>query len=831
MEIGQAERCARLLERALRLLRSASDVPGQPELTARALITLAHAQFELSGIESASAHLDAAAQLAVEHDLGVLAVPLRNQRGVLLLRAGRYADAVAAFDSSEPFWPAATEIDRCRVLLNRSVARIEQNELPAARSDLMTCATVAEAAGLDVLRIKAIHNLGYVEFMAGDLPRALRLMDEAYEIDPDVSPGVALLGKAQVLVEAGLFSEADQTLAVAADILRRNRSSHDLAEAELERAKCALAIGHVSGARRLAAAARKSFGRRGSAQFRRGAELVLLQAQLAGGTPPTRIVAAARDLAIEFDADGLRLPTRAATLIAAEAAVNARDVDGAEALLHAVGPPRSTDPITGRTHSQLVQARVDASAGRPELAGRRVRRALDELARYQASFGSIDLRTASAVHGRRLAELDVSLAWHSGRPAAIFAAAERARAVSSRLPAVRPPDDPVAAELLAELRQTLDSLRGVEQDRAASAPLLRRRRELERQIMARSWTRAGSGAVDRPATFAAVRQGLADRDATMVTYVQAGDRLAAVVLGHRVRLCELGEAAPVVEQVRRARADLDVLANPRLPAAIRGAVRASLQRTLGELQAALVERLDVDGPLVVVSTGVLGQVPWASLPRLAACPITVAPSATKWLVAAATQAPRPGPVIALAGPDLGRGAEEAAAVGRIWPAARVDTGGAATTSGLLEAMGVAAVLHVAAHGVHQPENPLFSSVRMADGPVFAHELDRSHRAPDHVVLSACEVGLATIRPGDEALGLASVLLQLGTRSVIAGVARVGDEVAEQTMAGYHARLAKGADSSAALAEALADVDTDVVPPFVNFGAAWAADLEPAAAFA
>jgi CHAT domain-containing protein len=90
------------------------------------------------------------------------------------------------------------------------------------------------------------------------------------------------------------------------------------------------------------------------------------------------------------------------------------------------------------------------------------------------------------------------------------------------------------------------------------------------------------------------------------------------------------------------------------------------------------------------------------------------------------------------------------------------------------------------------------------------------------VLSACEVGLATIRPGDEALGLATVLLNLGTRSVIAGVARVGDVVAEQTMAAYHAKLAGGADSAAALAGALAETDADVVPPFVNFGAAWAA---------
>ena len=86
---------------------------------------------------------------------------------------------------------------------------------------------------------------------------------------------------------------------------------------------------------------------------------------------------------------------------------------------------------------------------------------------------------------------------------------------------------------------------------------------------------------------------------------------------------------------------------------------------------------------------------------------------------------------------------------------------------------------------------------------------------------------STIRPGDEALGLASVLLNLGTRSVIAGVARVGDVVAEQTMAAYHGKLAAGADSSIALAEALAESGADVVPPFVNFGAAWAPGVSTA----
>jgi hypothetical protein len=598
--------------------------------------------------------------------------------------------------------------------------------------------------------------------------------------------------------------------------------AQDVAETELERARSALARGDVRGARRFAGSARRRFTRRGSDRWRRAAELVLLQADLADGRPGARLVPPAEELAAEFEAEGLRLQARAARLIAIEAGLAAGRVETAARQLAELGPPKSTDPVTGRMHDHYVRARVAAAQDRPGEAARRVHRALDELARYQASFGSIDLRTASAVHGRRLAELDIALALERGHPPAVFAAAERARAVSSRLPPVRPPEDPVAAELLAELRQTLEGLHAVEQDRLASEPLLRKRRELEKQIVARSWTVSGSGAVINAVSLDETRSALQTAARSMVMYIQARGALSAVVLDQDVAVCDLGPSAPVIEQARRTRADLDMLANPRLPAGIRDAVRASLRRSLAALDRALLVPLGVAGPVVLVSTGVLGQLPWASLPSLRGRPIVVAPSATKWFASAQVPAGAKSRVTALAGPDLGRGVDEVGQIAAIWPGAEAVA--EATTSDLRGAMAEASVLHVAAHGLHQPENPLFSSLRMVDGPVFAHELDQRGHAPEHVVLSACEVGLATIRPGDEALGLASVLLNLGTRSVIAGVARVGDVVAEETMAAYHGKLAAGADSSVALAEALAESETDVVPPFVNFGAAWAPGL-------
>jgi CHAT domain-containing protein len=92
-----------------------------------------------------------------------------------------------------------------------------------------------------------------------------------------------------------------------------------------------------------------------------------------------------------------------------------------------------------------------------------------------------------------------------------------------------------------------------------------------------------------------------------------------------------------------------------------------------------------------------------------------------------------------------------------------------------------------------------------------------------VVLSACELGLSTLRPGNEALGLTSVLLHLGARSVLAGVARVADDVAAEVMEQTHQLMAAGLDSATALAKAqVAAGRDDAAAPFVCFGSSWTA---------
>jgi hypothetical protein len=422
------------------------------------------------------------------------------------------------------------------------------------------------------------------------------------------------------------------------------------------------------------------------------------------------------------------------------------------------------------------------------------------------------------VHGRRLAELDLSLALADGRPWAVLGAVERSRSVSSRLPAVSPPHDEQTAELLTELRQVVESLRAAQSD---TVELLRRRRELEGRIQASTWTLAGVGAATRIASVADIRDRAQGDGVTVAAFFDVGATLHAVVVDHRgARLADLGPAAGTEALVRRARADFDVIAFERLPAGLRAAATGSLRRALAGIDASVLQPLGLrEDRLVVVPTGFLATVPWTVLPSRIGRPTLVAPSATAWIAASETPAGAersPGakrPVAAVAGPNLDRAQDEASAVARLWDQGAIgDRGDRAELQG---AFAGAEIVHVAAHGQHQIENPLFSSIQLSDGALFAHELTRT--AP-HVVLSACELGLATVRPGDEALGLTSVLLQRGTRSVVSGVARVGDFAAAEAMIDYHRRLAAGDASDVALAAAVAAAPEPL--PFVCFGSSW-----------
>jgi CHAT domain-containing protein len=129
------------------------------------------------------------------------------------------------------------------------------------------------------------------------------------------------------------------------------------------------------------------------------------------------------------------------------------------------------------------------------------------------------------------------------------------------------------------------------------------------------------------------------------------------------------------------------------------------------------------------------------------------------------------------------------------------------------------LVHLAAHGTFRADAPLFSSLRLADGPLTVYEIERLRAAPDTLVLPSCDAALAGVRPGDELLGTAAALLGLGVASVVAPVLPIPDDATASLMVSIHERLRAGDTPSEALAAAAAAFPGDpVARAFVCIGA-------------
>jgi CHAT domain-containing protein len=258
-----------------------------------------------------------------------------------------------------------------------------------------------------------------------------------------------------------------------------------------------------------------------------------------------------------------------------------------------------------------------------------------------------------------------------------------------------------------------------------------------------------------------------------------------------------------------------------LPPPLRQAVSASLAHDLDKLDRLLLPNPLTDaGSLLVIPSRTLATAPWSLLPRRVGRPTTVALSATGWL--RGQTAPIPSPrVSALAGPGLALSGPEVQDVAATWPGGVAADSEHGSADALASALVTSDLVHIAAHGQHNQDNPLFSSIRMADGPLYAYDVPPDEPVAGHIVLSACDLGLTTPRAGGEVLGLTAALLSIGATSVVSSVSRVDDTTAYETMLRYHRLLAAGLDSPTALAEAL-DGDVDMPAPFVCFGSPWSA---------
>ena len=796
------------LRAALRLARLTGSAERQSDVQA----TLGVAMVVSGRTAAGLAALDAAASQASEP----LASRVLVRRGIALWILGRHREALHDLrravarlrQADDTIWAA-------RALSARGLVWLSLNDTSRADVDLASAERLFALTSQHVEHAYAWHNRGLVAFRCGDLPAALSFLDEAAQQYRDLAIPVPDLSidRCAVLITAGLPHDALLEADHAIQQLDAGRGQPaKRAELLLIAASAALGAGDPQTALARAQAADSLFLAQRRSWWHAHTRFILIRARFAADPASASLLRQAGTCATALERLG-SVQAPQARLLAGRVALDTGSARRADYYLAvAARARRRQGPPLSRAGGWLAEALRAEAASSPRRVFAACRRGFEVLDEHGLTLGATELRVQATAQGAELAALAQRWALRAGRPRQLLAWSERWRATVQAVPAVRPVDDPGLRTELTAFRAVASRLDSARSRSEPTSALQREQTRLESAIRARVMRSPGSGI---PHRYDFDPGALLDRLGTsrLIEIVDiAGDLHLLVCGAGRVRHVQAGRAGQAADEVTYARSGLSRLAHAPAPG-LAEKILAVLEATGRRLEAVLlgpaVRQLG-DAEVIVVPPGSLHAVPWALLPTLRMRALSVAPSARAWLRAQAVRPPEDGGVVLASGPGLASGGQEVAALATGHGNATVLLGGSATAARVLGAIDGARLAHIAAHGTFRADSPLFSSLRMADGPLTVHDFARLRRAPYRLILPCCESGVLARSGADELLGLASTLMPMGTAGIVASVVPVNDAATTALMLALHAGLRRGLALSESLRDARRDLTSDQV---------------------
>ncbi|MFL6140139.1 MAG: CHAT domain-containing protein [Frankiaceae bacterium] len=801
-KLGQPTESERLLRQAV----AVAERHGELQVAAEARMSLSYVLLETGRPTVALRQIDSAISRLEGVDLG----RARAQRALLLQRTGHASAALDEFAEAIPALRRhGDRMWETRALINHGVLLAYDGRISAADLALRRAEALATDLGMPPLFALARWNRGFVAGRAGDVPAALTQLDEAEAAFHAAGlPEPALLvDRCEILLSAGLAREASEAAARAVQSLAEHGRHADRAEALVTQAQAVLADHRPVEALRIAEDACRLLRSQHRPGWLAAARYTMLRARWECGDDPKDLLPAARLAARQLEEAGLAVAALDARLIVGRLALAAGRPHLARAELATVAPHRRGKGGRADIASRAWHARalLHLADGEPVKALSALQRGIRVLDDYRATVGATELRVQITTHASDLASLGLELALDRGTPRQVLRWLDRCRAGTLRFRPLRPPSDDALAAELTSLRMVAADLERAQLAGAPTAALARRVEDVEDRIRRRTRALAARGEAPAPQAPVGELVAAASGRYVLVALLPRGERIVALVVRDgRVTKHDLGAVARPALLARESLAfALRLLLARRSSQRAQEAAGRALEASAAELDelllAPIAGALGGGEEIVLLPPAELAATPWGLLPRLADRPVTVAPSPTAWLRAVRDPRGTTGRAIAIAGPGLPAAEREARCVATAHPDAVVLAGAEATASAALAAADGAALVHFACHGRLRSDNPLFSCLVLADGPLTVYDLERLNGAPTVVVLSACESAQSAIRPGDELLGLAAALLATGSRTLIAAAMPVPDDLAADVMTRFHERLAAGASPAAALA--------------------------------
>jgi tetratricopeptide (TPR) repeat protein len=812
---------------ALRVARRC-DNPRIADVLATYGLTLVHAGKTTAGLQRLS---EAEAFTPTDRMPRLL---LRRAQALYVV--GRYADSVAALDVAvDGSHEADDRLWEARGLNNRCVAHLALGDVAAADADARRAEALFDALDQRLESAHSIHNRAITAHVRGDVVEALTVFDDVTlrYAAIGVLPGDLVIDHAQALLTAGLTAEAR---AMTESALTADMPPAKHAEVSLTAAQAALAEGDVQTASRHAASAGQLFSRQQRPVWARRARLLALQTQYLADHPellnladvPTQVTPRPRQLdprgrrvlrqidrlvADLTDDHALEVPL--ALLLQGRIAQDRGDIHGATTSLTSAAEARHDGSALAQSAAWLAAALLADIRGDRRALLHACRRGLDAVDAHRALLGDLELRALAARHGNELATLAVRTSLGARDARRLLWWVERWRATALVTPQRGAVDDPEVDRQIAALRDVSRRL-DMSDEHAASA--LQQERQRHEAVLRKTYHhRRGHGPASVPFDLDSV---ITDLGSTVLVVLVAVDQVLYVVTvaDGRVSRRVVGGLAAALHEARFARFALRRAAVGRVP---------DLDSTSARLQSALLGSAFepwTRAHVVLVPPADLLTAPWGLLPVFRESTLTVSPSTSLWNVARVRS--REGGHIALvSGPGLSTGEAEVTTLSPLYRDARPLSGDSATVAAALEVLEGARLAHVAAHGTFRADAPLFSSLRLHDGPMTVYDMDRLARPPVEVVLSACDSGNAAPIGPHEALGLVSSLLAMGTRTVLASVVPVNDRATLGVMRDVHAVVGRGgtlAEGWLAARQAAVEADDPLARATADAFVAWGA---------
>ncbi|HKW87306.1 MAG TPA: CHAT domain-containing tetratricopeptide repeat protein [Candidatus Acidoferrales bacterium] len=309
-------------------------------------------------------------------------------------------------------------------------------------------------------------------------------------------------------------------------------------------------------------------------------------------------------------------------------------------------------------------------------------------------------------------------------------------------------------------------------------------------------------------------QGQLSPDEVLLEYFSLGDRILAAVLTRDRLDISLVSLLPRVRnilqmlqfQLSKHQLHTDYIRT--FESSLLEATQAHLRDLYQELIAPLRPVLS-PRHLIVIPHGILHYVPFHALfdgaqYLIDAFKISYAPSASIYTMPLGQPVSDSGPFVIFGVPDERAPfiRDEAESLVDYFRPSELFLGPGATLANLKDRGREARLLHLATHGEFRPDNPLFSSVRLADSHLTLYDLYQLHLPAELITLSGCATGLNLVSEGDELLGLVRGLFAAGAQSLLLSLWDVHDKSTSEFMQLFYSQLAQDGDKLGAFQRAV-----------------------------